>query len=202
MGAVVAGDNRLRRARRITHCFIFDIPRYHKLLAITDAVVNIAPDRVTKTQSLLDAIVLMRTIGVSQPKAAIVAAVEIVNPAIPATVDAAALVALAKAGHFGNAVVEGPFGLDNAISADAAAIKGLKSSVAGDPDVLLMPDLNAGNILYKSLIYMAGAECAGLALGAKVPIILTSRADSAFTRLASCALASLHNAATACQPLE
>jgi phosphate acetyltransferase len=191
MNAALASENGLRCEQRMTHTFVFDIPRYHKLLAITDAVVNISPDLLTKKQALMSAIGLMRRIGVATPKIAILAAVETVNTAMAATVDAAALVALGEAGQFGDAVVEGPFGFDNAISAAAAAIKGMRSHVAGEPDVLLMPDLNAGNILYKSLVYLAGAECAGLVLGAKVPIILTSRADSGFSRLASCALASL-----------
>jgi phosphotransacetylase len=191
LSAAISRDNGLRGARRLTHTFVFDIPRYHKLLAITDAAVNIAPDLPTKEESIANAINLMRMLGVRAPKVAIIAAVETPNPAIPATLDAVTLAELAKTGRFGNALVEGPFGFDNAISSEAAAIKGIVSKVAGDPDVLLVPDLNSGNILYKSLVYMGAAECAGIVLGAKVPIILTSRADSRFSRLASCALASV-----------
>jgi phosphate acetyltransferase len=196
MSAVVARESGLRGTRRITHIFVFDVPRYHKLLAVTDAVVNIAPDLRTKEDAILSATDLLRVLGIASPKVAIIAAVETANSAIPATLDAVALTEMANNGRFGDALVEGPFGFDNAISANAAAIKGIASKVAGDPDILLVPDLNSGNILYKSLIYMGGAECAGLVLGAKVPIILTSRADSSFGRLASCAIAVLFGAAT------
>lgn len=181
----------VRTARRLTHTFVFDLPGYHKLLAVTDAVVNIAPDLETKADALANALDLMRMLGVARPKAAIVAAVEIENPAIIATLDAARLREMALAGRFGEALVEGPLGFDNAISADAARIKAIASSVAGDPDVLLMPDLNAGNILYKSLIYLGGGACAGIVQGAQVPIVLTSRADSEFSRRASIALAAI-----------
>ena len=133
----------------------------------------------------------LRALGIERPRVAIVAAVETVNPAIPATLDARELVALAREGVFGDALVEGPFGFDNAISAAAAHTKGIVSEVAGKPDLLLVPDLNAGNILYKSMVYLAGAECAGVVLGARVPVILTSRADSPFSRVASCALAKM-----------
>jgi phosphate acetyltransferase len=194
MAAVVAPAGGLRGALRMTHCFVFDVPRYHKLLAITDAVVNINPDLKTKVAATFSAIALLRQLGVAAPKVAVVSAVETVNAAIPATLDAAKLVEMAGAGEFGNAVVEGPFGFDNAISAEAAKTKGMISEVAGEPDLIVVPDLNSGNILYKALIYMAGAECAGIVLGAKVPIILTSRADSGFARVASCALASLARA--------
>jgi phosphate acetyltransferase len=181
----------LHTDKRLTHTFVFDLPRYHKLLAVTDAVVNIAPNVKMKCDALADAISVMRKLGVSRAKCAIVAAVETENPAIPATLDAAEIVRLANSGHFGDARVAGPFGFDNAISRQAAQVKAIDSEVAGDPDVILVPDLNAGNMLYKSFIYMGGGECAGLVLGATVPIILTSRADSEFSRLASCALAVL-----------
>ncbi len=191
LGAVLARDGGLRGARRLTHTFAFDVPRYHKLLGVTDAVVNISPDLPTKRDAAAAACEVFRRIGVARPKLAVVTAIETVNQAIPATLDARELVALAGQGTFGDAVVEGPFGFDNAISAAAARTKGLVSTVTGDPDILLVPDLNAGNILYKSLIYLAGAECAGVVLGARVPVVLTSRADSAFSRIASCALANI-----------
>ncbi|WP_326544041.1 bifunctional enoyl-CoA hydratase/phosphate acetyltransferase [Pseudorhodoferax sp.] len=191
MAAVVARETGLRGTRRISHAFLFDLPSYPKLLALADCVVNIAPDLKTKHDILANALDLLRTLGLQRPKAAIVAAVEVVNPAIAATVDAQALVQQAGEGQFGDARVEGPFGFDNAFSAEAARIKGLKSEVAGDADLLLLPDLNAANMLYKSFVYAAGADCAGLVLGARVPIVLTSRADSAQARVASVALAVL-----------
>ncbi|TAG06231.1 MAG: bifunctional enoyl-CoA hydratase/phosphate acetyltransferase [Betaproteobacteria bacterium] len=197
MAAVLAPVGALRGALRMTHCFVFDVPRYHKLLAITDAVVNINPDLKTKAEAISSAIALLRQLGVAVPKVAVVTAVETVNEAIPATLDAAKLVQMARAGEFGEALVEGPFGFDNAISAEAAKTKGMISEVAGEPDLIVVPDLNSGNILYKALVYMADAECAGIVLGAKVPIILTSRADSGFARVASCALASLARAGDA-----
>jgi phosphate acetyltransferase len=191
MAAIVARETGLRGTRRISHAFLFDLPRYPKLLALADCVVNIAPDLKTKHDILANALDLLRALGVTQPKAAIVAAVETVNPAIPATLDAQALVQQSQQGAFGTALVEGPFGFDNAYSAEAARIKGLKSQVAGDADLMLMPDLNAGNMLYKSFVYAAGGDCAGLVLGTRVPVVLTSRADSLQARVASVALAML-----------
>lgn len=191
LSAVLARDSGLRGESRVTHTFAFDIPGHPKLLAVTDAVINIAPDVQTKTDAVTNACNLLRALGVERPHVAVVAAVETVNPAIPATLDAEILAKLASQGRFGNAVVEGPMGFDVAVSANAAKTKGLSSNVAGRPDLIVVPDLNAGNILYKSLVYMAGAECAGLVQGATLPVILTSRADSAFSRIASCALASL-----------
>lgn len=192
--AVVARDSGLRGESRITHTFVFDVPRYDKLLAVSDAVINIAPDVRTKADAIVNACHMLRALEIPQPRIAIAAAVETINPAIAATLDAQELVALARAGRFGNAIVEGPMGLDVAVSGRAAQIKGLQSQVAGRPDLVVVPDLNAGNILYKSLVYMAGAECAGVVQGARLPVILTSRADSAFSRLASCALASILSA--------
>ena len=189
LGAVLARDSGLRGASRLTHTFVFDLPRYHKLLAVTDAVVNIAPDLQTKAQSITHAVELLAQLGVASPKVAVIAAVETVHAAINATVDARTLAEWGRAGRFGAAIVEGPLGFDNAISAQAAATKGIESSVAGDPDILLVPELNAGNMLYKSFIYIGGGECAGVVQGATVPIVLTSRADSRFSRVASCALA-------------
>ncbi len=195
LASVVRRDSPIRGSRRITHTFVFDLPRYHKLLALTDAVVNIAPDARTKADATANAVQLMRILGVSMPKVAIVTAVETLNANIPATGDAVALVALAREGSFGSAIVEGPFGFDNAISSEAAVSKGIVSVVAGDPDLIVGPDLNACNMLYKSFVYVGGAECAGIVQGARVPIILASRADSQFSRVASCALASLMAAA-------
>ena len=192
MSAVVHKGTGLRGERRISHAFVFDLPRYPKLLALADCVVNITPHVPAKRDILTNAIELLRRIGIARPKVAIVAAVETVNPAIQATLDAQALVDLGRAqGLWGDAIVEGPLGFDNAISAEAARTKGMVSQVAGDVDLLLMPDLNAGNMLYKSFVYLGGAECAGLVLGARVPIVLTSRADSLVARVASVALAML-----------
>ncbi len=189
LGAVLARDSGLRGSGRLTHTFVFDLPRYHKLLAVTDAVVNIAPDLLTKAESLTHAIELMQKMGVAVPKIAILAAVETVNANIPATLDARTLTEWGLTGRFGAAIVGGPFGFDNAISVRAAATKGIVSAVAGDPDILLVPDLNSGNILYKSFVYIGGGECAGVVQGGRVPIVITSRADSLFSRVASCALA-------------
>jgi len=192
MAAVVRRETGLRGAHRISHVFVFDAPRYPKLLALADCVVNIAPHLPAKRDILVNALELLRgALAIAVPKVGILAAVETVNPQIAATVDAAALVEEAGWGAFGAAIVEGPFGFDNAISAEAARMKGIVSRVSGDADLLLVPDLNAGNILYKSFIYVGGAECAGVVLGARVPIVLTSRSDSLTTRVASAALASL-----------
>jgi phosphate acetyltransferase/phosphate butyryltransferase len=192
LGAVVHRSAGLRlRDTRISHSFVFDVPRYHKLLSLADCVVNVMPKPRAKHHILGNAVRLLRTLGVEEPKVAVVAAVETVTEAIQATVDARTLVESALNGRFGAVQVEGPFGFDNAFSAEAARIKGLKSLVAGDADLMLMPDLNAGNMLYKSFVYVGGAECAGLVLGVQVPVILTSRADSQLARLASVALAVL-----------
>ena len=191
MSAIVSRRSGLRGDSRISHAFVFDLPRYPKLLALADCVVNIAPNLPTKHDILGNAVRLLQRIGIASPKVAIVAAVETVNPAIPATVDAQALVESAHNGAWPGAIVEGPFGFDNAVSADAARIKGIASKVAGDADLLLMPDLNAGNMLYKSFVYIGGGDCAGLVLGCRVPIVLTSRADSLQSRVASVALAVL-----------
>lgn len=195
MSAVVSKATGLRGETRISHAFLFDLPRYPKLLALADCVVNIAPDCKTKRDILTNAINLLQKIGISHPKVGIVAAVETISAAIPATLDAQALVAMAHDGAWPGAIVEGPFGFDNAISAQAARIKKIDSQVAGDADLLLMPDLNAGNMLYKSFNYIGGGDCAGLVLGARVPIVLTSRADSLQSRMASVALAVLATAA-------
>ena len=191
MSAVVHKMEGLRTDMRISHVFVFDLPRYHKLLALADCVVNIAPNLATKRDILSNAVGLLQRLGIAEPKVGIVAAVETVNPAIPATLDAQALVQLARDGAWPGAIVEGPFGFDNAFSAEAARTKKIESQVAGVADLLLMPDLNAGNMLYKSFNYVGGGDCAGLVLGTHVPIVLTSRADSFGARLASVALAVL-----------
>ena len=194
MMAVIHKSHGLRATTRISHAFVFDLPRYPKLLALADCVVNIAPHVPAKRDILTNAISLLRTLGVARPKVGIVAAVETVNAAIQATLDADSLVAMANNGEWGDAIVEGPLGFDNAVCAEAARAKGMNSQVAGDADLLLMPDLNAGNMLYKSFVYIGGGECAGLVLGARVPIVLTSRADSLQSRVASVALAMIAQA--------
>ncbi len=191
MSAVVHRDKGLRTNRRISHAFVFDLPRYHKLLALADCVVNITPDLKSKLDIVGNALDLLRRIGVQQPSAAVVAAVETVNPAIAATLDAQELVRLGREGRWGDAGIEGPLGFDNAFSAQAARTKHIESGHAGDFDLMLVPDLNAGNMLYKSFVYVGGGECAGLVLGARVPIVLTSRADSLTARVASVALAAI-----------
>ena len=188
MAAVVNRDHGLRTPRRISHVMVCDVPAYHKLIALTDCVVNLAPDLRQKHDMLIDSIRFLHSIGIDNPKVAIVAAVEVLNPAMVATVDAVELVKLAKDPGFPTSIVEGPFGFDNAISAEAARIKGIQSQVSGDPDLILLPDLEASNILYKSLIYLANGACAGTVTGASVPIVLTSRADTVFSRLASVAI--------------
>ena len=191
MSAAVDRACGLRNSRRISHVFLFDLPRFPKLLGLADCVVNIAPDLLTKRDIVGNAVELLQTLGTARPKVGILAAVESVNPAIQATLDARALVELAKDGAWPGAVVEGPFGFDNAISAEAARVKKIESQVSGDADLLLVPDLNSGNMLYKSFNYLGGGEGAGLVLGARVPIVLTSRADSLVSRIASVALAVL-----------
>jgi phosphate acetyltransferase len=188
---VVAHESGLRTSRRISHVFWFDLPAYHKPLMVTDAVVNITPAVSEKADILRNSIDLAHALGVPSPKIALLSAVEIVNPALSSSVDAAVLCKMADRGQIRGAIIDGPLAFDNAVSSVAAATKGLSSSVAGDPDILLVPNLEVGNILYKSLVYMGGGECAGVILGARIPIILTSRADSQRARIASCALAQL-----------
>jgi phosphate acetyltransferase len=190
LAAVVSRDG-LRTGRRISHVFIMDVPTYHKVLIITDAAINIAPNLVDKVDICQNAIDLALALGVEAPKVAILAAVETVNPNMPATIDAAALCKMAERGQIKGGVLDGPLAFDNAISAEAAKIKGIESPVAGDPDILLVPNLEAGNMLAKQLTFLANADSAGLVLGARVPVILTSRADSVRSRIASCAVAVL-----------
>jgi phosphotransacetylase len=188
LGAVVARETGLRTGRRISHVFIMDIPTYHKVLMVTDGAISIAPALEDKVDICQNAIDLAISLGLEKPKVAILAAVETVTSKMPATIDAAALCKMAERGQITGALVDGPLAFDNAISAEAARIKGIASEVAGDPDILLVPDLEAGNILAKLLTFMANADSAGLVLGARVPIILTSRADTVRSRIASCAV--------------
>ncbi len=188
MSAVVSRDGGMRTGRRISHVFALDVPAYHKTLFVTDAAINIQPDLETKVDILQNAIDMMLILEVVKPKVAILSAVESVNPAIPSTLDAAALCKMVERGQITGALVDGPLAFDNAISSDAARIKKIKSSVAGDVDLMMVPNLEAGNILFKELQYLAGALAAGVVVGAKVPIVLTSRADGELARMASCAL--------------
>jgi phosphotransacetylase len=191
LGAVVARDTGLRTSRRLSHAFVMDVPTYHKVLIVTDGAINIAPTLEDKVDICQNAIDLAVSLGVARPKVAILGAVETVTSKMPATIDAAALCKMAERGQITNGVLDGPLAFDNAISKEAAKIKGIQSEVAGDPDILLAPDLEAGNILAKQLSFLANADSAGIVLGARVPIILTSRADSVRSRIASCAVAVL-----------
>jgi phosphate acetyltransferase len=190
LGVVVGKDSGLRTARRMSHAFVFDLPDYAGPLLMADCVVNISPGLVEKRDITQNAIDLAHTIGIERPYVGILSAIETVNPAIPGTIEAAALSKMAERGQITGAIVEGPLGFDIAISMEAAKIKGVELRGAR-PDVLIMPNLEAGNMLYKQLVYLAHAECAGIVLGTRVPIVLTSRADSPEARVASCALAVL-----------
>jgi phosphate acetyltransferase len=191
MAAVVSRDGGLRTSRRISHVFVMDVPTYHKVLFVTDGAINITPTLEDKADICQNAIDLIMALGVKRPKVAILAAVETVTSKMPATIDAAALCKMAGRGQIKGAILDGPLAFDNAISKQAAETKGIRSEVAGDPDILLAPDLEAGNILAKQLSFLANADSAGLVLGARVPIILTSRADSVRARIASCGVAML-----------
>lgn len=191
MSAIVSREGGLRTGRRISHVFIMDVPTYHKVLIVTDAAINIAPTLEDKVDIVQNAIDLAVSLGLEKPKVAILAAVETVTSKMPATIDAAALCKMAERGQIKGGILDGPLAFDNAINTQAAETKGIKSAVAGDPDVLLAPDLEAGNILAKQLSFLANADSAGMVLGAKVPVILTSRADSVRSRIASCAVAKL-----------
>ena len=191
LGAVVSRDKGLRTVRRISHVFLMDVPTYHKVLIVTDAAINIVPTLEEKADICRNAIDLAISLGIETPKVAILSAVETVTSKMPATIDAAALCKMADRGQIAGGLLDGPLAFDNAISREAAKTKGIASAVAGDPDILLVPNLEAGNILAKQLSFLANADSAGLVLGARVPIILTSRADSVRSRIASCAVASL-----------
>jgi phosphotransacetylase len=191
MAAVVARDRGLRTARRISHVFVMDVPTYHKVFLVTDGAINISPTLEDKVDICQNAIDIVHSLGIKKPKVAILAAVETVTSKMPATIDAAALCKMADRGQIKGAILDGPLAFDNAISKEAAVTKGIHSDVAGDPDILLAPDLESGNMLAKQLSFLANADSAGLVLGARVPIILTSRADSVRSRIASCAVAML-----------
>ncbi len=189
---VVKSDGGLRAGRRLSHVFVFDVPGIDHLLTVTDAAINIAPDLETKVDIIQNAIDLMRALGVDTPKVGVLSAVEMVNPKIPSTLDAAILSKMAERGQIKHGLVDGPLAMDNAMDIEAARTKGIKSLVAGRADILVAPNLEAGNMLAKELAYAAHAEGGGLVMGAKCPIILTSRADGEKARLASCAIAALY----------
>jgi phosphate acetyltransferase len=189
MGAVVAREGGIRTERRISHCFIMDVPGHEQPLIITDAAVNIAPDLDAKVDIIQNAIDLLQAMGAPEVRVAVLSAMETVTAKVPSTIEAAALCKMADRGQITGALLDGPLALDNAISPEAAAIKKIVSPVAGHADVLVVPDLEAGNMLAKSLSFLAKADAAGIVLGARVPIILTSRADSLLSRLASSAVA-------------
>jgi phosphotransacetylase len=191
LGAAVDRDKGLRTDRRMSHVFILDVPTYPRPIFLTDAALNIAPDLATKRDIVQNAIDCAQALGVAQPRVAILAAVETVQPAMVATLDAAALAKMAERGQIAGGIVDGPLAFDNAISVEAALAKHIESPVAGVADVLVVPNIEAGNMLAKQMSYLANAQSAGLVMGARVPIILTSRADGELSRLASCAAAVL-----------
>jgi len=191
MHEVMAADTGLRTARRISHVYIMDVPKYPRPLFVTDAAINIAPSLEDKRDIVQNAVDLAHVFGMSRPRVAILSAMETVNSKLPSTLDAAALCKMADRGQITGAVLDGPLAFDNAVSPEAAAEKGIVSPVAGQADILVVPDLVAGNILAKQLTFLAGADAAGVVVGARVPIILTSRADAESARIASCAVAVL-----------
>jgi phosphate acetyltransferase len=191
MGAVVRREAGLRTHRRISHCFVMDVPAIDRAIIVTDAAINIFPTLEDKVDIVQNAIDLCHALGREKPLVAILSAMETVNPKVPSTIEAAALCKMADRGQITGGLLDGPLALDNAIDLGAARIKKIDSPVAGKADVLVVPDLEAGNMLAKSLSFMAHADAAGIVLGARVPVILTSRADSVTTRLASCAVAAL-----------
>jgi phosphate acetyltransferase len=191
MAAVVRRDTGLRTARRVSHCFVMDVPSYEHTLIVTDAAVNIAPTLADKVDIIQNAIDLAHAIQFPEVRVAILSAMETINPQVPSTVEAGALCKMADRGQITGAILDGPLALDNAINLESVAIKKIDSPVAGRANVLVVPDLEAGNMLAKSLSFLAGADAAGIVLGARVPIILTSRADSVMARLASCGVAAL-----------
>ena len=195
MRAVTSSKTGLRTARRISHVFIMDVPTYPETLFVTDAAINISPDLDAKRDIVQNAVDLFTQVGLGTPRVAILSAVETVTSKIPSTIDAAALCKMADRGQITNAVLDGPLAFDNAISPEAVKIKGIQSLVAGKAQILLVPDLEAGNMLAKNLIFLSKADSAGLVLGARVPVVLTSRADSVRSRMASCAAAVLYAAA-------
>lgn len=191
MGAIVKRESGMRTGRRVSHCFVMDVPGHEDALLITDAAVNIAPTLEEKMDILQNAIDLAHALMAKEVRVAVLSAMETVNPKIPSTIEAAALCKMVDRHQITGAIVDGPLALDNAINPEAARIKKIDSPVAGHANVLMVPDLEAGNMLAKSLSFLAGADAAGIVLGARVPVILTSRADSLMTRAASCAVAAL-----------
>jgi phosphate acetyltransferase len=191
MAAVVKRENGMRTNRRISHCFVMDVPALEQALIITDCAINIAPTLQDKVHIIQNAIDLAHVFGRALPRVAILSAMETVNPSVPSTIEAGALCKMADRGQITGGILDGPLAVDNAINLTAARIKRIESPVAGHADILVVPDLEAGNMLAKSLTFMAGADAAGIVLGARVPIILTSRADSLIARQASCAVAVL-----------
>jgi phosphate acetyltransferase len=193
LGVAVGKDSGLRTARRVSHTFVFDMPEQEKPLLMADCVVNINPTLIEKRDITQNAIELAHTLGSERPYVGILSAIETINPAIPGTLDAAVLSKMAERGQITGATVEGPLSFDVAFSLEAAQIKGVDLQTSTRPDIFIMPNLEAGNMLYKQLVYAAHAECAGIVLGTRVPIVVTSRADSAESRVSSCALAVLHS---------
>ncbi len=191
MHAAVAPTVGLTTARRMSHVFVMDVPTYPRPLFITDAALNISPDLAAKRDIVQNAIDLAHVLGIETPRVALLSAVETVNPRIQSTVEAAALCKMADRGQITGALIDGPLAFDNAISVKAARTKGIVSAVAGQADILVVPDLEAGNMLAKQLEYLADAQAAGIVLGARVPIVLTSRADSPLAHMTSCAIALL-----------
>jgi len=191
MAEVVANDTGLRTARRISHVFVIDVPTYPRPLLVTDAAINVFPDLAAKADIAQNAIDLAHILGIAQPKLAVLSAMETINPKLESTLHAAALCKMADRGQITGGLIDGPLAFDNAISERAARTKGIVSPVAGKADILLVPDLEAGNMMAKQLQYLAGADSAGIVLGARVPIVLTSRADSVRSRLASAAVMQL-----------
>jgi phosphate acetyltransferase len=191
MGAVVPAASGLRTARRISHVFVLDVPTYPRLLMVTDAAINLYPTLEDKVDICQNAIDLAHVLGIARPKVAILSAIETINPKIPGTLDAAVLCKMADRGQIRGALLDGPLAFDNAISVEAARSKGIHSVVAGEADILLVPDLEAGNMLAKQLQYLAGADMAGIVCGTRVPIVLTSRADNVRTRIVSAAVLKL-----------
>jgi phosphate acetyltransferase len=195
MAAVIDKNTGIRTGRRVSHIFVMDVPTYAKLLLITDAAVNIFPTLDEKVDIVANAIDLAGALGIVRPKIAILSAVETVTARIPSTIEAAALCKMADRGQIQGAILDGPLAFDNAVNLEAARTKGIVSEVAGDADILLVPDMEAGNMLAKTLTFLGRADMAGVVMGARVPVILTSRADSVRARLASCAVAALHQQA-------
>jgi phosphate butyryltransferase len=194
LGEILKRETGLRAGRRLSHVFVMDVPGLEHLLLVTDAAINIAPDLQTKADIIQNAIDLAHSLGIEEPKVGVLSAVETVNPAIPSTLDAAILSKMADRGQITGGLVDGPLAMDNAIDLGAAATKGIRSLVAGRAEILVVPNMEAGNMLAKELTFLAHAEAGGVVMGAKCPVILTSRSDDDKARLASCAVAALHAA--------